>query len=107
MAIAVAICTDHVLWGAGTPRTLRTFMRWVYLCIAGYGNHVLLDEAKVTHQALRRSALALRGAWPGECQGCSGGTSVIKDLGRGVVGNGCSRITTWPNERIPRTVEDA
>ena len=64
MAIAVAICTDHVLWGAGTPRTLRTFMRWVYLCIAGYGNHVLLDEAKVTHQALRRSALALRGAWP-------------------------------------------
>ena len=38
---------------------------------------------------------------------CSGGTSVIKDLGCGVVGNGCSRITTWPNERIPRTVEDA
>ena len=48
MAIAVAICTDHVLWGAGTPRTLRTFMRWVYLCMAGIGNHVLLDEAKVT-----------------------------------------------------------
>ena len=36
---------------------------------------------------------------------CSGGTSVIKDLGRGVVGNGCSRITTWPNERIPRRLD--
>ena len=57
---------------------MLTFLRWVYLCLAGIGNHVLLDEAKVTpyrhlvrsgvrtlyHQALRRSSLALRGAWP-------------------------------------------
>ena len=27
---------------------LLTFLRWVYLCLAGIGNHVLLDEAKVT-----------------------------------------------------------
>ena len=43
------VADDHVVWDAETSRALLTFLRWVDLCRAGTGNHVLLDEAKVIH----------------------------------------------------------